>query len=350
MPIKYFFLSFVICLALVPFVKKLAVKLNVMDKPNARKQHLVAKPLLGGLAVYFGTFLSYMIYVSFRSSRETVLLWGIGFLLVLMGIYDDKYDLNAFVKLFFQLLIAFLAAYVIGGIARIDIYSYTIYLSTFNGIIAMTLWIVALINAFNLIDGLDGLSAGAGLISFATIVIVSILGGNTSNMVMLLIFCGSLLGFLFYNFYPATIFLGDAGAMFIGFAIAIISTNEYKTVTTTSMVLIFLIAFLPVMDTILSFVRRKINGEKVFKADALHFHHRLLRQGYSQQQAVLIMYSFMIIYASVAILISTSSSLEFKLFLIFSLFCLTIFIVEKFYLLSRRHAYFTKLFIKMFSR
>lgn len=346
---KYFFFGFLLCLILVPITKVIAIKLKITDKPDKRKQHNKPKPLLGGLAVYLSIFLIYQVYASFQLAQSVLNIWLLGLALVIVGIIDDAFDMSSYLKLFFQLVISYLAASILGGIDSISFFGITLYFSNFIGILVITGWIVVLINAFNLIDGLDGLATGSGIISFGTILIMAMLNNNFSEVVLFSIYIGVLLGFLFYNFYPSTIFLGDAGSMFIGYSIAILSTTQYKTVTFTSLSLLLLVAFLPVLDTILSFLRRRVNKVKVFKADNLHFHHRLLRHGYSHQVAVLIMYAFMIIYSIFAI-IFTFGTPAIKAGLIVVVFITTIIIFEKFYLLSNRHTYVLNFFAKLFGR
>lgn len=340
----FFPLSFVITLMIVPIFRKIAILLNVVDNPNERKMHTKAKPYLGGMAIFVSCLITMSLYDALILNNTYIALTIIGFLIMLMGTIDDKYDLNSFLKLFLQLVLAFTASYIIGGITKIEIYNFVLYFTKIQGILIVTIWIVALINAFNLIDGLDGLATGTAIISFSTLLLMTLISNDNSITVLLYVIIGSLFGFLFYNFYPSTIFLGDAGSMLIGYMIAVLSITNYKTVTATSSLLLLLIGFLPILDAALSFIRRKVNGERAFKADALHFHHRLLLHGYSHQVAVLIMYGFMSIYALFAILIATASSFSVKVVLFIFLLALTVFIIEKFYLLSNKYTFFTNFF------
>lgn len=337
-------IAFIITLLVVPIFKKIAIKYNFIDEPNYRKMQNYQKPLLGGVAIYVSISLTFLLLQNIDISGQTLLVWIIAGLLMILGVIDDKYDIKAYYKLLGQVILSFACAYILGGINAIEIYGHSLYFSDFLGIIIQMIWLVALINAFNLIDGLDGLAAGTAIMSLSTILIVGIISNNINLIAFLLIVIGALFGFLFYNFYPSSIFLGDAGSMVIGYIIAIISINNFKTVTITSSVLIFLIAFLPVLDTTLSFIRRKINGEKTFKADSLHFHHRLLMHGYTHAQAVLLMYLFMALYAISGVIISFAS-VAVKMGIIVFLILLTTFIIEKFYLLSNQYTYVTN-FIK----
>ena len=349
MTVFYFPLAFLISLVSVWFFRKIAIKLNIVDRPSGRKMHTKPKAYLGGLAIYMAIFITMVIYNKFDFQAFEWQMFALSGLIVLLGTYDDIKDMRALYKLLCQIIIAALTAIWLGGISSIQVYDVIIYFTFVQGIIVQIIWLVVLINAFNLIDGLDGLAAGTGIISLTTLLLMGFLANDTSIMLILIVLIGSIFGFLFYNFYPSTIFLGDGGSMYIGYMIGILSINNYKTATLTTTLLILLVAFLPILDAILSFVRRKVNGEKAFKADALHFHHRLLLHGYSHSQAVLIMYCFMAIYSVSAIVISVTRY-EVKILVFIGLIMLTIIIVEKFYLLSTKYTYVSNFFRKIFNR
>ncbi len=343
----YFYtMSFVLTLIIIFFIKKIAFKLNIVDKPNHRKVHQKPKALLGGVGIFLAMVLTYSSFVNYNFSSNSIVIIFLSLALVLVGLYDDIKDMKAIYKLFFQLLIAFLTSLFLGGIQRIEVYNFVFVFPAYMGILIQTVWLVALINAFNLIDGLDGLSAGVGAISLVSLLVLSLVNNDITSVTITLIIIGSLLGFLFYNFNPSTIFLGDSGSMFIGYIIGVISMNSYKTVTLTSTMLLLLIAFMPFLDVFLAIIRRKANKQRAFEADSLHFHHRLMRKGYSHTQAVLMLYLVMGMYTITAILLELLSTSTLKLFLILIVFVLTIFIFEKLYLLSDKHAYVTKFFRK----
>ncbi len=341
----YFYaMSFVLTLIIIFFIKKIAFKLNIVDKPNHRKVHHKPKALLGGLGIFIAMVLTYSSFVNFNLSNDSKVIILLAFSLVLVGLYDDIKDMKAIYKLFFQLLISFLTAIFLGGIHRVEVYNFVFTFPFYVGIFIQTIWLVALINAFNLIDGLDGLSAGVGAISLVSLLVLSLVNNDITSVTIILIIIGSLLGFLFYNFNPSTIFLGDSGSMFIGYIIGVISMNSYKTVTLTSTILLLLIAFMPFLDVFLAIVRRKANKQRAFEADSLHFHHRLMRKGYSHTQAVLMLYLVMGLYTITAILLELLKTSILKLSLMLIVFVITIFIFEKLYLLSDKHAYVTKFF------
>lgn len=345
--ILYLPISFIVGLVVTLLIRAFAYRFDITDRPDARKIHTQKVAYLGGIAVYISFIIMAYIYHIIESTTVNVEAFLIGGLFVLLGTIDDIVDLRAIVKLFFQIVLSFFAAVLIGGINSIEIYSFSFYFNEWQGILVQMIWFVVLINAFNLIDGLDGLASGVAVISLLTVLVLEISSSDLGIYILLVILIGILLSFLFYNFNPATIYLGDGGSMFLGYIIALVSITNYKTVTLTSSFLILLVAFLPLLDVSLSFLRRKLNGDKVFKADSLHFHHRLLMHGYTHAKAVLIMYGFMTIYAVSALIISVTDSSKLKVSIILFLVLLTIIIVEKFYLLSNRYAYFTKIINKL---
>ncbi len=338
----FLLVAFVAALIYVQIVKWITNKTNIVDMPNERKMHVKPKPLLGGLAIFLSIATVYGFYLKWQIPKETLQIFFYAFLLLIIGIIDDKYDMKAWHKLIGQLFIAVLTTQLLGGISTIEVYGVSFYFTEIQAMLIEILWIVVLINAFNLIDGLDGLATGTGILSFVTMLVIAFLTNDTNNVVLFYIIIGSLMGFLFYNFYPSTIFLGDAGAMVIGYFVAILSINNYKTVTVTSLIFLMLTVFLPILDVILSFIRRKVNGGGAFKADALHFHHRLMRRGFSHQQTVLIMYGFMLVYVVGAILISMFKVVKYKFAIFVLLIIMTIIIIEKFYLLSDKYAFCSK--------
>ena len=339
--------SILIMLIIVPITKKIAKKTNIVDHPGGRKEHVGIIPLLGGVAIFIG--INFINYLMRGIINETILdqLFIGSFLILLLGTIDDVIDMNAVVKLFFQIVIAIYVSFSLGGMQGVEIYSFHLEFNNITGIIIQAVWFVVLMNAFNLIDGLDGLATGSGIISLGTIVIVASLQNKIGDIGIYLIIIGVLMGFLYFNFSPASIFLGDGGSMLIGFYVATLSTVGYKTVTFTTMMVILLVAFLPVFDTILAFVRRKVNGQSPFKADALHFHHRLIRKGYSRKNSVLLIYAIMIFYSLSSVIISFGS-ISVKIIILIFLIVGSIFIVEKFYLLSDRYAYISKILRRIF--
>lgn len=334
-------MSFAIVMILVPVLKKFAIKFNITDSPNRRKIHETPKPLLGGFAIYCGVFISYLFYIDFTFVLADMYIWFFGIILVILGVIDDKNDIKAVYKLIGQVIVALLTAILLGGINVISIGDMSIIFPQWFGILVEMVWIVALINAFNLIDGLDGLSSGIALISLIILWIIMYVTGENATMIYIVIMIGALLGFLYYNFYPSEIFLGDAGSMFIGYYIGVMSIDKYKTATFTTSIILLLVVAIPLLDILLAIVRRRANNQKVFTADALHFHHRLLRHGLSHQQAVLIMYAITGIYGIEALIISFGST-QLIMYSLPVISIITILVIEYLYMLSDKYTVIRK--------
>ena len=330
-------LSFILMMLMVPLIKKIAYKTNYIDVPKGRKIHKKPIPLLGGLSIFLSFNIICLLFIN-NINLEFYNKVTLGsFLILLLGLYDDKFDMRAILKLICQVIIAFIVAYKLGGIDSIQIHNLVIDFNFLQGVLFQAIWIVVLLNAFNLIDGLDGLATGSSIIAISSILIVSLIRNDFSNISLMLILIVILLGFLIYNFPPASIFLGDCGSMLLGYYVAMFSFFSYKSVTVTSISFLILIAFLPLIDTILAFIRRKINKVSPFKADALHMHHRLLRKGYNKKQSVLIIYGIMLFYSICSIIISFVNIFG-KILILISIIIFTIFVIEKFYLLSDKYS------------
>ena len=252
---------------------------------------------MGGLAFYISFLLGYLLF-GVKSSQMTAVLIG-SFFLILLGIYDDIKALHPLPKFIGQIFAASIV--VIFGHVSFDfikIFGHIINFGIFSYPLSI-IFIVAIINAINLSDGLDGLAAGASTIYFITIAIISFimsqLGGL--DLIICLIMIGACLGFLVYNFPPANIFMGDTGSMFLGYIIAVVGLLGFK-----SLIIPMLVLFVPIIDTILAMLRRILKGKKISSADKDHLHHQLLKTTKSSRKTVLIMYSINILFAIVSIL------------------------------------------------
>ncbi len=336
MLVQYFLLSFIFVMVLVPICKFIAFKFNIVDTPSeARKIHKGSKPYLGGVAIYLGALLTYLIYVKQNIIIQDMTIWIFGGLLVLIGVYDDAKNMRAYQKLILQFVIAILTSMTIPGFTQLSLGATQINFTEMQAVLIQSVWIVTLINAFNLIDGLDGLSSGLATISLAFLWLVMQMTGILVGEIYVIIMIGSLLAFLYYNFYPSTIFLGDAGSMFIGYYIGAITLGQYKSFTITTTGILILVAFIPLLDILLAMIRRKANNQKIFSADALHFHHRLLRHGLSHGQAVLLMYGIMIVYATGSLIITVFHGKIVRITFVI-LFMFTWLVIEYFYMLGDR--------------
>lgn len=298
--------SFITVLVITPFVIKLAVKIGAVDRPNGRKVHTKVMPRLGGLAIFIGVAVGYFVGGVYKEQVTGMTVGAI--IIVLVGMLDDLYELSPKVKLAGQLLAAFV---VVASGLKVDLLTVP-FIGTFDlGLWSYPItifWIVAITNAINLIDGLDGLSAGISAIGIAAIAVMAGMAGKMLIFTLCLILLGSVIAFLFYNFHPAKIFMGDTGALFLGYAISVLSVlGLYKSVTLFSFVVPVIILGVPIFDTTFAIIRRIVNKRPISAPDKLHLHHRLLALGFSHRNTVLLIYAFGLMFAISAILFSAST-------------------------------------------
>lgn len=292
---------FLFVVLIMPIVMKIAIHVNALDMPNERKVHKKPMPRLGGLGIFFGFLLGYMLFCTQTTQMNSILIGS--FILILVGIVDDINPLKPIVKFIGQIISAVIVVYY-GNILLQDISAYGFYINF--GMFARPitiLFIVAIINCVNLIDGLDGLAGGICTIFFITIAIISnIMGVYTGlDASLTLIMIGATLGFLVYNFHPAKIFMGDSGSMFLGYMISVISLLGFKNVTLTSFLVPVLILAIPILDTLFAILRRLLKGQSFAKADKEHFHHQILKRAGNQTKTVLIIYLIQILFSLASI-------------------------------------------------
>jgi UDP-GlcNAc:undecaprenyl-phosphate GlcNAc-1-phosphate transferase len=315
--IKYlipFLISVLFSFLLTPLIRLLAVKIGAVDLPGERKVHQKPMPSAGGLVIFVSSSLCILTMLSsgfaseyFRflsSGKWTGALIG-AVIIVGLGLFDDIRRLHYAPKAIIQLL-AGLILVAVGfeiKVLSLPFSSQVLELGYFS-IPFTILWIMGITNALNLIDGLDGLAAGVALIACGTIFSVAVLNGNAQAALLCALLGGTILGFLRYNFHPASIFLGDSGSLFLGYCLSLISIEgAYKGAAVLSIMVPLLALGLPIIDTLLAMFRRFFKGLRLvsstnshylllgmFKADRDHIHHRLLRLGLSQQRVVLMMY------------------------------------------------------------
>ncbi len=284
---------------LIPLWISVCHKWKLFDFPDERKQHAPSIPTMGGLAIFAGIFMSFFLFAD-SLNIETIryLLCGV-LLLFFTGFFDDLLDLPAMKKLAIQVLAAVI---VVAGGSRIGSF-YGLF-----GIHAIPEWaqyaasigfIIAVTNAYNLIDGIDGLAGSIGLIS--SLILGFIFLEYQQDMYAILSFCisGSLVGFLFYNFHPARIFMGDTGSLLIGFLLSTLSINllqvnemSHSGSVLISPSLIAAVLFIPIYDTLRVFVIRLLNGDSPIKADRNHLHHMIIRQGFTHKGAAILLSLF----------------------------------------------------------
>jgi UDP-GlcNAc:undecaprenyl-phosphate GlcNAc-1-phosphate transferase len=345
-----FIASFVTVLVVTPLVMKFAIKIGAVDKPNQRKVHTKLMPRLGGLAIFIGVIAGYFVSGLYNEKMTGIITGAI--LIVILGILDDKYELSAKKKLLVQILAA---AVVVSTGLTIDFIQIPFFAKFDLGLWAYPitiLWIVGITNAINLIDGLDGLAAGISIIGITTIAIMAGAYNKVMILTIAVILIGSILAFLFYNFHPAKIFMGDTGALFLGYSISILSLlGLYKSVTLFSFIVPIIILGVPIFDTFFAIIRRLVNKVPISSPDKSHFHHRLMAIGLSHRQTVLVIYGFGIIFAISALLLK-SSTLWGTLLILFGLIILSGLVAEIIGLVSEKYKYrpFLRFYKKVFGK
>ena len=282
-------LAMFVSYVLTPYIKKLAFKIGAVDRPDNRKVHKKIMPRLGGLAIYIAFMIGCVGSMEITWDIFGILLGGT--LIVALGVVDDVYQLPAKVKLLGQIAAACVLVIFdiriewvnnpLGGYFYLDMLSipFTIF------------WVISFTNVVNLIDGLDGLAAGVSAIASLTVILVSVQMGYFHVAILTAALAGAIIGFIRYNFNPATIFMGDTGSMFIGYMLAAISVyGAVKTAATIALIVPAIALGLPILDTAFAIMRRYVNGRPIFQPDKGHLHHRLLATGMSHKETVLFMY------------------------------------------------------------
>ena len=303
-----------------PVVKSLAFRVGAVDIPkDNRRMHDHPIPRMGGLAIFFGFILSVLIYLPLTSELRGMLLGGV--IIVILGILDDIFALPAMPKFIVQIIAALIA--VLHG-NHIDFLSNPNIFSSepvwelgWLSFPITVLWIVGITNAVNLIDGLDGLACGVSTISAATMLVIALLVSEVDVAVMMAALAGACVGFLPYNFNPAKIFMGDTGATFLGFIMATVSVEGmFKQYTIISFVVPFLMLGLPIFDVCFAVVRRVSHGQSPMKPDRGHVHHRLIDMGFSQKQAVGVLYVISAILGLSAVVLTAANAVKAMVFLL----------------------------------
>jgi len=298
-------LAFVASILLTPLVKMLAIRIGAVDTPNYRKVHARIMPRLGGLAIFGAFLIGYFILRPEDPTAPFIILGAL--MIIITGVLDDMFEITAKAKLLGQLIAAGIVIY--GGL-DIDFIKLP-----FGGVldfgylnIPLTiLWIVGITNAINLIDGLDGLAAGVSTIALITIAGMALMMGNAFVFAMASILAVSALGFLFYNFHPAKIFMGDTGALFLGFMIAVLALMGFKNITVISLVIPIIMLGVPISDTFFAIVRRYRMKQPLSAADKSHLHHCLLNVGFTHRQTVLIIYALAAMFGLAALIFSQAT-------------------------------------------
>ena len=311
--------ALLVALITTPVVKNLAVRMGAVDVPrDGRRMHDHPIPRMGGLAIFFGFLLSVVVFMDLDGQMRGMLLGAA--IIVVLGIFDDIYSLRAMFKFVVQIIAALVAALsgnVIEIVSNPNVFSSDLYWDLgWLAVPVTVVWIVAITNAVNLIDGLDGLACGVSAISSMTLLVISLAISDGPVAVLMAALTGACLGFLPYNMNPAKIFMGDTGSTFLGFILAVVSIQGlFKLYTIISFAVPFLMLGLPIFDTCFAFIRRIAHGQSPMHADRSHVHHRLIDMGLNQKQAVAVLYIISAILGLSAVVLTTSGPVKAMLLL-----------------------------------
>lgn len=309
--------GFVVVYLLSPFTKKMALHWHVVDVPGGRKQHGAKIPLSGGWAIYLGLSLIFILQNEWSLLHRAIVLGGLPIMLV--GTLDDwskgkGRDFSPLIKLMVQLAVA--SAVFAMGIRLVGIRNFL----QWNGVewmegpflsfplwlsfLTTVLWLAGMMNMINFLDGMDGLAGGVVTIAGFTLLTVTYVKGQEDIAWVAAILVGGCLAFLRHNFYPASIFLGDAGSMFLGYLLALTSLyGAVKSATLFSVLITVLALGVPVVDTIQVIISRIRHGLPIYHADRRHVHHRLLQLGFTQKQTVFLLYLVSIVFSMISLIL-----------------------------------------------
>lgn len=333
--------AFLLSLFLTPIVRSIAFRVGAVDNPNARRINRVPMPSSGGLAIFLSFLVSALILmpkvlkgipgvVSYFDYILPVVIAAL--IITATGYIDDIFELKPRTKM----LGIIIGAVIVWAFTDFRFDSFKIPfggpLLEFNSVVTFFLtvfWIVSITNAMNLIDGLDGLVSGVSIISLGTMALVSYFFLPQTDFyltltILLLIAC--IAGFFPYNYHPAIIYLGDTGALFIGFMIGVLSLQGLKNSTAVSVITPVIILGVPILDTTVAIIRRKLSGRPATEADKMHLHHRLLAMGFTHRGAVLVVYGIAILFSLIALVLNVSSRVGGVLLIIGLAFALEVFI------------------------
>lgn len=307
-----FISAVIISFMMTPPARKLAIKVGALDVPKSpRKIHNKPIPYFGGLAIYISIMACMFVYMPHTEISLHVMAGAT--IIVLTGIVDDMYDLPAKVKLLMQIVAALVA---IKGGVQIHFITNPLsdtgmsYLLSWLSYPLTLFWIVGITNTINLIDGLDGLASGVASIAATTLLFTASKMGYDFIVMQCAIIAGASLGFLPFNFNPAKIFMGDAGALLLGYMLAVTSVmGMVKSVAAVALAVPVFALGLPIFDTTFAIIRRFINKKPIMEADKEHLHHKLMKSGLNQRQTVLIMYFISMMLGIVSITIADTEPL-----------------------------------------
>ena len=301
--------SMLLSFALTPLVKRLAYKIGAVDVPkDKRRMHDHPIPRLGGLSIFVGFVIAVMLFAQPDRQLRGILLGAC--LIVAVGVVDDSHPLGAGIKFILQIVAALIAVWhgvVIQTIANPLPFGGDYWDFGIMAVPITVIWIVAVTNSVNLIDGLDGLADGVSTIAALTMLVIALLMRNIEMAVICAALVGACVGFIPYNRNPAKMFMGDTGATFLGYMLATVSvTGLFKLYAIISFIVPFIILGFPIFDTASAFTRRILKGQNPMKADRSHTHHKLIDMGMNQKQAVATLYMVAAVLGLCAVMVVTS--------------------------------------------
>lgn len=313
--------TFLTSLILTHLMIKISKNMNIMDIPNERSVHKKPTPLLGGIAIFLSFLFGFILFGNQNPLMISILIAS--FLILLLGIFDDIKPIKARYKFVIHILVALIVVFY-GGLklTHVDIFGLSFNFKWMSPYVTILI-IVGIINAVNLIDGLDGLCAGISSIYFLTIGVIALILNkfNGLDIILSFIMLGSTLGFLVFNFPPAKIFMGDTGSTFLGLMISVIMLLGFKTVTLTSLLIPLVLLILPITDTLFAIIRRALNKKPIGQADKEHIHHQLLKH-LSTRKTILVIYIVDLIFSVVSIFYAIGKKKEMIIFYILLMFIL----------------------------
>jgi undecaprenyl-phosphate N-acetylglucosaminyl 1-phosphate transferase len=286
--LKYLLIPLLLSAFLTPFLKVVATRLEIYALENERTVHSGKIARIGGVAIYISFVVCMAVFMKTDMTINGILIGGS--IMFIGGLIDDMVNLSPKLKLLFEIAAAIVLMMV--GKVSLDVIRLPLGITIDMGIISFLVtfvWIIGITNAVNLIDGLDGLAGGISTIILIVVACLSAIEGRMDIQTMSLILAGATMGFLIYNSHPASIFMGDCGALFLGFIISAISLLGFKSSTIMTLALPILLLAVPIVDTLGAILRRKLSGHKFSDADKKHVHH-LLMQRFGQRNTVLILY------------------------------------------------------------
>jgi UDP-GlcNAc:undecaprenyl-phosphate/decaprenyl-phosphate GlcNAc-1-phosphate transferase len=301
--------AFAIVILLVPLVRNVAIRMGFVDLPTKRKIHAEPVPLSGGVAIFAGVVVTSFLFMGHPQLFRAILLGGIA--LVVIGLVDDGYKSRSMEFRIWPRLLVYIGVAFIPVWQGISIQGITspsssamILFSTSVAAFFTVIWVFALINMLNFIDGIDGLASGVCVISSLTLFAASLIANHSDTAIVAVALAGSCLAFLAHNFHPARIFMGDAGATFLGYTLAVTAIDgTLKGATLLSLSVPLLALGVPILDTAIVFTRRLVEGKGLHRADNLHTHHSLMKWGLTQVQTVSFLYLIAAVFSLLSIVV-----------------------------------------------